>query len=100
MKHKKLEVVNWGLPLAGHKLNMTPIARAKATNHMKCMAQCTKIEECVAINLGPLQSEERECEMLDNTRYSRPPVNFIAKPGWIYVGPKACILIMTAKIIH
>ena len=100
MKHRKLKAVNWGLPLAGHKLNMTPLASAKATNHMKCMAQCTKIEGCIAINLGPLQSEERECEMLDNTRYSKPPVKLIAKPGWIYVGPKVCILITTAKIIH
>ena len=87
MKHSKIKAMNWGLPLAGHKLNMTPMA-TKATNHMKCMAQCTKIDGCVAINLGPPQNGEQQCEIFNVTRYSKPPANFTAKSGWTYVGPK------------
>ena len=92
MKHKKFRAVNWGLALAGHKLNMTPIATTKATNHIKCMTQCTKIDGCLAINLGPPHNGERECEMFNITRYSMvwPLVKFTAKPGWTYVGPKVC----------
>ena len=94
MKHKNMKALNWGLPLAGHKLNMTPIATTKATKHMKCMAQCTKVEGCVAINLGPSQNGEGECEMLNLTRYSKPPAGFTAKPGWTYVGPKVYIILL------
>ncbi len=84
----KLKAINWGLPLAGHKLNATPVATSRVTNHIKCMAQCAKTEGCVAINLGPLQGKERECEMLDITRYSVSSFNFTAKAGWTYIGPK------------
>ena len=60
MKYSNLKAINWGLPLAGHKLNVTPIATSKVTNHIKCMAECGKNKQCVSINLGPSQGGVRE----------------------------------------
>ena len=88
MKYRKLKVMNWGLPLAGHKFNVTPIATSKATNHMKCMTQCTKTDGCAAINLGPLEEGKQECEMLNITRHLKLHKKFTPKPGWTYIGPK------------
>ena len=98
MKYSKLAAINWGQPLAGHKLNVTPIAMSRVTNHIKCITECAKSEGCVAINLGPSQAGEHDCEMLKTTRHSLFNANvmlnsisnaiFIAKPGWTYVGPK------------
>jgi hypothetical protein len=85
MKYSKLKAINWGLPLAGHKLNVTPIATSRVTNHIKCTAHCAKTKECVAINLSP---GEHECEMLETTQYSLLFAKFTAKAGWTYVGPK------------
>lgn len=87
LKYSKLKAINWGLPLTGHKLNATPIATSKVTNHVKCMGRCGKTEGCVAINLGPSQSGERECEMLRATRYSLL-VPISVEADWTYVGPK------------
>jgi hypothetical protein len=64
MKYSKLKAINWVLPLAGHKLNVTPIATSRVTNYIKCMTHCAKTKGCVAINLGPAQAGEHECEML------------------------------------
>jgi hypothetical protein len=87
MKYLNVKAINWGLPLAGHKLNATPIATTKKTNHIQCMVECAKTEGCVAINHGPSQNGEKECELLDVARYSlKNPI--IASPGWTYVGPK------------
>jgi hypothetical protein len=82
--------MNWGLPLAGHKYNVTPIATSKVTDNMNCMVQCGRNEGCVAINIGPrLQGQDRKCEMLDTTRYSVSNfMNFTAQPGWTYIGLK------------
>ena len=91
VNHSKLKAINWGLPLAGHKLNVTPIATARKTNHVKCMAECGKTKGCVAINLGPSQNGEGECELLDVVRYSFSAnlnANFVVSVGWTYVGPK------------
>ncbi|CAB4038036.1 Hypothetical predicted protein, partial [Paramuricea clavata] len=92
MKYSKLKAINWGLPLAGHKLNVTPIATSRVTNHIKCMVHCAKTEGCVAINLGPAQAGQHECEMLETTRYSILNIlsakTFTAKAGWTYIGPK------------
>jgi hypothetical protein len=92
MKYSKLKAINWGLPLAGHKLNVTPIATSRVTNHIKCMAHCAKTMGCVATNLGPAQAGQHECEMLKTTRYSILNVFsakiFTAKAGWTYIGPK------------
>ncbi|CAB4020032.1 Hypothetical predicted protein [Paramuricea clavata] len=87
MKYSKLKAINWGLPLAGHKFNVTPIATSRVTNHIKCMVHCAETEGCVAINLGPAQAGEHECEMLETTRYSIFNAKFTAKAGWKYVGP-------------
>ena len=89
MKYSNLKAINWGLPLAGHKLNVTPIATTRKTNHIKCMAECGKTKECVAINLGPSQDGEKECELLDVVRHSLSNANFVVSTGWTYVGPKS-----------
>ena len=89
VKYSKLKAINWGLPLAGHKLNVTPIATARKTNHIQCMAECGKTKDCVAINLGPSQDGKKECELLDVLRHSLPNTKyFVVSPGWAYVGPK------------
>ena len=44
MKYSKIKGITWGLPLAGHRFNVTPIATTKATNHIECMTRCTKAE--------------------------------------------------------
>ena len=88
MKYSKLKAINWGLPQVGHKLNVTPIATARKTNHIKCMAECGKTKGCVSINLGPSQNGEKECELLDVIRHSFSNANFIVNAGWTYVGPK------------
>ena len=88
MKYSKLKAINWGLPLAAHKLNVTPIATTRKTNHIKCMAECGKTKGCVAINLGPSQDREKECELLDVARHSLSNADFIVSTGWTYVGPK------------
>lgn len=90
MKYSKIKAINWGLPLAGNTFNITPIATTKATNHIQCMTQCTKAEKCIAVNVGPSQSGERECEMLAVTRHSKSQKRFTVKAGWTYVGPKVC----------
>ena len=92
MKYSKLKAINWGLPLAGHKLNVTPIATSRVTNHIKCMVHCAKTEGCVATNLGPAQAGQHECEMLETTRYSILNSKFTAKAGWTYVGPKVMVI--------
>ena len=93
MKYSKIKGITWGLPLAGHRFNVTPIATTKATNHIECMTRCTKAERCMAINFGPpqAQSRERECELLAITRHLKSPKKFTVKPGWTYVGPKVDI---------
>ena len=88
MKYSNIKAINWGLPLAGHKLNVTPIATARKMNHIKCMAECVKTKGCVAINLGPSKNGEKECELLDVMRYSSSNAKFIVNAGWTYVGPK------------
>ena len=88
MEHSHLKAINWGFPLAGHKLNVTPIATSIEKNHFKCMVQCGKTDDCVAINLGPLQDGEHKCELLETTRYSKSNSKFIANAGWTYSGPK------------
>ena len=91
MKYSKIKAINWGSPLAGHKFNVTPISTTKTTNLIQCMTQCTKAEECIAVNFGPPQSGERECEMLAITRHSKSKEKFTVKAGWTYVGPKVCV---------
>ncbi len=88
MKYSNLKAINWGLPLAGHKLNVTPIATSKVTNHITCMAECGKTKGCISINLGPSQSGEQKCELLETTRYSKSNSKFTVQAGWTYVGPK------------
>lgn len=88
MKYLKLKAINWGQPLAAHKLNATPIASSTVTNYVKCMGQCGKTKGCVAINFGPMEGGERKCEMLGTTRHSASMANITVKAGWTYVGPK------------
>ncbi len=88
LKYSNLKAINWGLPLVGHKLNMTPIATSSVTNRVKCMAECGKTKGCVSINLGPSQSGEQKCELLETTRYSKSNAKFTVQAGWTYVGPK------------
>jgi hypothetical protein len=52
------------------------------------MIECGKTKGCVAINLGPSQNGEKECELLDVKRYSSSNANFIVSPDWTYAGPK------------
>ena len=88
-KHSKFAVVNWGLPLAGHKLNTTPIAISAVTNHIQCMTQCVKTNGCFAVNIGSLSEGLHNCEMLKTGRYyfiSNVP--FVLQAGWTYIGPK------------
>ena len=87
VKYGNVKAINWGLPLAGHRLNATPIATSKVPNRIKCMAQCGKTKECVAINLGPDQAGEHECELLDSTRYGFL-FAITVEAGWTYTGPK------------
>ena len=88
LKYANMKAINWGQPLAGHRLNATPIATSKVSNRIKCMAECGKTQGCVAINLGPNQVGEHECEFLSNTRYGFSFVNITAEAGWTYTGPK------------
>ena len=90
MKYSNLKAINWGLPLAGHKLNVTPIVTSTVTNRVKCMAECGKTKGCVSINLSPSQSGEQKCELLETTAYSRSSLNakYAVQAGWTYVGPK------------
>ena len=88
MKYSNLKAINWGLPLAAHKLNVTPIATTRKTNHIKCMAECGTTKGCFAINLGPSKNEEKECELLDVVRHSLSNANFVVSTGWTYIGPK------------
>ena len=87
VKYTKLKAINWGLPLAGHRLNATPIATSKVPNRMKCMAECGKTKGCVAINLGPHQAGKHECELLDTSRYGLW-ADMTVKDGWSYAGSK------------
>ena len=91
MKYSNLKAINWGLPLAGHKLNVTPIATTRKTNHFQCMAECGKTKGCVAINLGPSQDGEKKCELLNSVRHSLSNANFVVNAGWTYVGPKVLV---------
>ena len=86
VKYASLKAINWGLPLAGHRLNSTPIASSKVANRVQCLASCAKTEGCVAINLGPLQAVEHECELLDTSRYGF--ADMAVKAGWTYTGSK------------
>ena len=86
-KYGNLKAVNWGLPLAGHRLNATPIATKNVADRMACMTQCVKTNGCVAINFGPEQAGEHECELLNTTRY-RVFQEIIVKPAWTYTGIK------------
>ncbi|XP_028406691.1 ficolin-1-B-like [Dendronephthya gigantea] len=83
-----MKAINWGLPLAGHKLDATPIATSKVSNRIQCMAKCTKTQGCVSINLGPSQAGEHECALLDTTRYGSTFRNLTVAAGWTYMGPK------------
>lgn len=85
-------VINWGLPLAGHKLKVRPLNMGTARNLFDCMSQCTKTEECISINLGPRVGEEHVCEELKQDRH-RLFKNMTIQPGWTYVGLKVKYLI-------
>ena len=87
IKYANLKGINWGLPLAGYRLNVTPIASVKVSNRIACMAQCVKTKGCVATNFGAEQAGDHECELLDTTRYSNV-VNEMVEGAWTYTGPK------------
>ena len=91
VKHSKLTgTINWGLPLAGHKLSTKPINSGTAKDRVHCMMQCTKTEDCIAINLGPQDARGLHvCETLSVHRHFVNLVNNITVAAeWTYVGIK------------
>ena len=88
VKYGNFKAINWGLPLAGHRLNATPIATSKASDGITCMTKCVKTDGCVATNFGPEQAGEHECELLSTTRYGLSFRKIIVESGWTYTGPK------------
>ena len=88
LKYGNFKAINWGLPLAGHRLNATPIATSKVSDRMACMTKCVKTDGCVATNFGPEKTEEHECELLNTTRYGISFKKIIVESGWTYTGPK------------
>lgn len=88
LKYGNFKAINWGLPLAGHRLNATPIATSKVSDRMACMTKCVKADGCIATNFGPEQAGEHECELLNTSRYGFSLKKIIVEPGWTYTGPK------------
>ena len=92
VNYANVKAINWGLPLAGHKLNATPIATSKVSNRIQCMAKCTKTKGCLSINLGPSEAGKHECALLETILYGSTFPNLTVAAGWTYVGPKVYMI--------
>lgn len=98
--NSELNVLNWAMPLAGHKLDIIPLATETAKNYVHCVLKCTNKKSCISINLGR-KNGEHVCEMLGYDRYVLAD-NLTKSVEWTFGGVKVkmtlCYIVLYQRL--